>query len=316
MGAISQSSGGAPGLSGGVGGRLGVKLSDGRDALDRPMPTERHGVSENQNPAPGAQPAAAAEGEREAMGRADSAWGAGLPIGLVTAGWWVVTLLGHWLWYPSYSVRGGLRVAFAAAGALLLVVGLSLYVLSVRYFRSHRPHGLVTTGPYAYVRHPLYALWVFLLVPGLALVGGSWLFLTVPPVMYAATGLFVREEEARLCARHGQPYVEYKARTRALLPAFGNRAFNKGPGLPGRAEAARGQVPRAWEALPHSTRKAEIMAATVDAEKCTGCEACVEVCPVDAISVDDGLAKVNAEECTECGLCVEECPSEAISLPG
>ena len=57
------------------------------------------------------------------------------------------------------------------------------------------------------------------------------------------------------------------------------------------------------------------MAATVDAEKCTGCGACVEVCPLEAITLEDGIAVVDEDTCTECGLCVDECPNEAISLP-
>jgi ferredoxin len=55
------------------------------------------------------------------------------------------------------------------------------------------------------------------------------------------------------------------------------------------------------------------MSAKVDEDTCTACGACVEVCPADAITVEDA-AKVDAELCTECGACVEECPLEAISL--
>jgi ferredoxin len=55
------------------------------------------------------------------------------------------------------------------------------------------------------------------------------------------------------------------------------------------------------------------MAAKIDEESCTACGACAEVCPVDAITVDES-AKVDAELCSECGACVDECPVEAISL--
>ncbi len=55
------------------------------------------------------------------------------------------------------------------------------------------------------------------------------------------------------------------------------------------------------------------MAVKIDEGKCTGCGACAEVCPVDAITVDD-VAKVDEGECIDCGTCVEECPVGAIEL--
>jgi NAD-dependent dihydropyrimidine dehydrogenase PreA subunit len=57
-----------------------------------------------------------------------------------------------------------------------------------------------------------------------------------------------------------------------------------------------------------------IMAVKVDKEKCTGCSACVEVCPVDAIRIKEGKAVIS-DECIECGVCINHCPNEAITLP-
>jgi len=57
------------------------------------------------------------------------------------------------------------------------------------------------------------------------------------------------------------------------------------------------------------------MAAKVDAEKCTGCGMCVDVCPAEAITLIGDVAVVHEDACTECERCVEECPNEAISLP-
>lgn len=56
------------------------------------------------------------------------------------------------------------------------------------------------------------------------------------------------------------------------------------------------------------------MPVVIDKEICNGCETCVDVCPTEAITMEDEIAVVNEEECTDCGTCVEECPNEAISL--
>jgi NAD-dependent dihydropyrimidine dehydrogenase PreA subunit len=53
----------------------------------------------------------------------------------------------------------------------------------------------------------------------------------------------------------------------------------------------------------------------VDQDKCTGCEECVDICPVDVYEIVDGKSTpVNAEECVGCDSCVEVCPEGAITV--
>jgi Fe-S-cluster-containing hydrogenase component 2 len=52
----------------------------------------------------------------------------------------------------------------------------------------------------------------------------------------------------------------------------------------------------------------------IDAGRCNGCGACVEICPTGAIYLVDGRAAVEQELCKECEACVAACPTEAISL--
>jgi ferredoxin len=50
-------------------------------------------------------------------------------------------------------------------------------------------------------------------------------------------------------------------------------------------------------------------------DRCTGCEDCVEVCPSQGITMEDGIAVIHERLCEECGVCVDECPEGAIMLP-
>ena len=47
---------------------------------------------------------------------------------------------------------------------------------------------------------------------------------------------------------------------------------------------------------------------------CLGFGSCAEVCPEQAISVQNGVAVVNRNRCVSCGLCVKACPRGLISL--
>ena len=56
------------------------------------------------------------------------------------------------------------------------------------------------------------------------------------------------------------------------------------------------------------------MAANIDVKKCTGCGACIEICPTKALGLKNDKAIVEQNTCIDCGLCEDECPVEALSL--
>lgn len=51
----------------------------------------------------------------------------------------------------------------------------------------------------------------------------------------------------------------------------------------------------------------------VQTEPCIACGLCEQVCPIDAITVQGGVAVIDYDRCTSCGLCMDECPVDAIT---
>ena len=62
--------------------------------------------------------------------------------------------------------------------------------------------------------------------------------------------------------------------------------------------------------------------AVIRADNCTGCDACIEVCPVDCIYKVPGLDQpslqyfcdIDLERCIGCALCERWCPWDAIDM--
>jgi protein-S-isoprenylcysteine O-methyltransferase Ste14 len=84
--------------------------------------------------------------------------------------------------------------------------------------RWWRHDELCTTGPYRFVRHPIYAGGVLLGAIGVALIFNSWIMLALPVLMHATYSILVRKEEAMMAAVFGEEYKRYAGRTGRLFP--------------------------------------------------------------------------------------------------
>ncbi len=60
---------------------------------------------------------------------------------------------------------------------------------------------------------------------------------------------------------------------------------------------------------PYHTKSSYI--AELDENKCKGCGACVEKCPIEAITLIDGKSRTDNNKCLGCGVCVNQCPENA-----
>lgn len=81
------------------------------------------------------------------------------------------------------------------------------------------PERLVTSGPFALCRNPMY-LGHLIFLAGLALSLHSW---AAAALALATAGWFqfrVRRDERRLAERFGEPYLQYRSRVKRWVPAL------------------------------------------------------------------------------------------------
>jgi heterodisulfide reductase subunit A2 len=81
---------------------------------------------------------------------------------------------------------------------------------------------------------------------------------------------------------------------------------------------AKAAASRAAVVLAQDAIRAGGVVASIDPSLCSGCQACVGVCPFGAISYmeNQGVCEVNQALCKGCGTCAATCPSECITLFG
>jgi protein-S-isoprenylcysteine O-methyltransferase Ste14 len=111
------------------------------------------------------------------------------------------------------------------AGIALLVAGLALSVWARRHLGSNwsaavtlkRDHELIRTGPYRFVRHPIYS-GLLLAIVGTALTVDEWRALIA--VVLIAGGLVakMRTEDRFLADLFQDEYARYRAKVPALIP--------------------------------------------------------------------------------------------------
>jgi protein-S-isoprenylcysteine O-methyltransferase Ste14 len=79
-------------------------------------------------------------------------------------------------------------------------------------------HQLVTSGPYRFARHPIYASMLCIFLATGVLVAPWWLFVPATLVFIAGTEIRVRIEDRLLSSRFREESSAYRSRVKAYIP--------------------------------------------------------------------------------------------------
>lgn len=105
------------------------------------------------------------------------------------------------------------------AGYVLLLLGLVLWGTAVvQLVTGFRRGRLITTGAYAVVRNPIYSSVTFFILPAVALMTLTWVYLVASVFLYLGVAIFIGKEETQLARAFGREYEDYMARVDRLIP--------------------------------------------------------------------------------------------------
>lgn len=146
---------------------------------------------------------------------------------LVSLAWYAAMFayIGYpgWMAQFSFPLPTWLRWAGAGLGALSLPLLIWVHQTLGNYFSPdlelRRQHRLVRSGPYRWVRHPMYTV-LFALMLGLALVSADWLVALLTIALIVLIYARIGREEAMMLEHFGEEYRAYMEQTGRLLPRF------------------------------------------------------------------------------------------------
>ena len=111
---------------------------------------------------------------------------------------------------PSLFSVGGPPAWLAAVSIVFLVPGLAIWAWSAILILTNVPRGrLITGGPYAWVKHPLYTAVALLVLPWAGLLLNTGLGVAIGLILYLGSRIFAPAEEVDLSRTFGDRWRAY-----------------------------------------------------------------------------------------------------------
>ncbi|MEE9130254.1 MAG: isoprenylcysteine carboxylmethyltransferase family protein [Phycisphaerales bacterium] len=147
-------------------------------------------------------------------------------ITLASMGWLLTYLIApQWIAWSQVELPQWLR--FGGAGLGVAAIGLFVWMFkhlgaNVTATAQTRPDAqLVTTGPYRWIRHPMY-VFGFIWFLAIVVLTASWFIAVTSAAGFSFLLIRCRREETNLIEKFGDEYRAYMQRTGRFFPRLGS----------------------------------------------------------------------------------------------
>jgi len=111
-------------------------------------------------------------------------------------------------------------VCLLITGVLICSLGLIIWIYVIYFMRrAFFDKTLLTTGPFTFVRHPMYSA-IYIMLTGMGILFFSYLWFLIMLFFMPIWYVNCRLEEKQMTEIHGKKYLEYKKKTGMFFPKF------------------------------------------------------------------------------------------------
>lgn len=122
--------------------------------------------------------------------------------------------------YPGFGDLKFLDSSFIKVlGFIWLVIGFTFWICSAIYFfKNFKPGKLLTKGPFALCRNPIYSSVIVFIIPAVAIISHSGLILSISLVLYLGFRISIHGETNVLQRTFGEEFEIYKKSVNEIIP--------------------------------------------------------------------------------------------------
>lgn len=122
--------------------------------------------------------------------------------------------------YPQFLNLGFLDFPLIKyLGLIWMALGVIFWVYSAVYFLKYfKPGTLITAGPFALCRNPIYSSIIVFIIPSVALIFHSGILLSIAVVLYLGFKLTIHGETIVLRRIFGEEYDKYERYVNEIFP--------------------------------------------------------------------------------------------------
>jgi protein-S-isoprenylcysteine O-methyltransferase Ste14 len=129
----------------------------------------------------------------------------------------------RWMAWSRIGLPDGIRLLGVGLG-IVCILGIYWLFSSIGSgitptSATRRQHTLVTSGPYRWIRHPLYTFGSVMFI-SFGLMADNWFIALLGILTFIAMAIRTPKEEANLITKFGDEYRDYMKRTGRFLPKF------------------------------------------------------------------------------------------------